>query len=105
VVVSDPLFDISEGNSRTWVAFDHATLPVARFHHRLVAIHPFPNGNGRHSRAAADYLSGALELATPSWGANTFDDTTDLRGAYLLTLRAADADPDDLEPLTEFMWS
>ena len=22
---------------------------LARFHHRLVKIHPFPNGNGRHS--------------------------------------------------------
>ena len=27
-----------------------------RFHHRLVAIHPFPNGNGRHARLMADLL-------------------------------------------------
>lgn len=38
---------------RTWIALDDTRVPVARFHHRLVAIHPFPNGNGRHSRAAA----------------------------------------------------
>ena len=29
---------------------------ATRFHHRLVAIHPFPNGNGRHARMMADLL-------------------------------------------------
>jgi hypothetical protein len=32
-----------------------------RFHHRLVAVHPFPNGNGRHGRIAADYLVSGLD--------------------------------------------
>ena len=41
---------------------------AVRFHHRLVAIHPFPNGNGRHSRLAAGYLATALG-ARPTWGA------------------------------------
>jgi len=27
---------------------------AVRFHHRLVVIHPFPNGNGRHARLMAD---------------------------------------------------
>jgi Fic-DOC domain mobile mystery protein B len=90
---------------RTWVALDDSRVPVARFHHRLVAIHPFPNGNGRHSRAAADYLSSALALPPPTWGANTFEDTTTLRAAYLRALRTADRDPGDLETLVDFMWS
>jgi Fic-DOC domain mobile mystery protein B len=90
---------------RTWVAADDTRVCAARFHHRLVAIHPFPNGNGRHSRAATDYLCSALELPPPTWGADTFEDTTDLRAAYLHSLRTADRDPDDLEPLIEFMWS
>lgn len=90
---------------RTWVALDDTDVPVARFHHRLVAIHPFPNGNGRHSRAAADYLCGALGLPLPTWGANTFDDATKLRAAYLRALRVADRDPDELAPLVDFMWS
>lgn len=90
---------------RAWVAVDDTKVPVARFHHRLVAIHPFPNGNGRHSRAAADHLCGALGLTPPTWGANTFDDTTDLRATYLRALRTADRDPDDLGPLVDFMWS
>jgi len=29
---------------------------AVRFHHRLVSIHPFPNGNGRHARLMADPL-------------------------------------------------
>lgn len=90
---------------RTWVAVDDTRVPVARFHHRLVAIHPFPNGNGRHSRAAADHLCSALDLPRPEWGAKTFEGTTALRAAYLRALRIADRDPDELGPLIDFMWS
>ncbi len=90
---------------RAWAAIDATATPGARFHHRLVAIHPLPNGNGRHSRAATDYLSKALALPPPSWGAATFEDTADLRAAYLRALRAADRDPDHLDPLVECMWS
>ena len=46
------------GDVKYWI--EHNTFPIdeiaVRFHHRLVAIHPFPNGNGRHSRLAADLL-------------------------------------------------
>lgn len=39
------------GDVKYWI--EHNTFPIdeiaVRFHHRLVAIHPFPNGNGRHS--------------------------------------------------------
>ena len=58
-------------DARAWFGDDHQRTAVARFHHRLVAIHPFPNGNGRHSRATADYLSTALGIAPPTWGAFT----------------------------------
>jgi Fic-DOC domain mobile mystery protein B len=48
------LFD----NTRWWV--DNGTFPpdeiAARFHRDLVWLHPFPNGNGRHSRMMADAL-------------------------------------------------
>jgi fido (protein-threonine AMPylation protein) len=33
---------------------------AVRFHHRLIQIHPFPNGNGRHSRLMADHDIGPL---------------------------------------------
>ena len=92
-------------DARAWFGDDHQRTAVARFHHRLVAIHPFPNGNGRHSRAAADHLCTALGTAPPTWGALTYADTADLRAAYLAALRTADRDPNDLDPLVGFMWS
>lgn len=61
-----------------------------RFHHRLVAIHPFPNGNGRHGRIAADYLVDGLGSGRFSWGAESVTSTEDLRSRYLDALRAAD---------------
>ena len=88
-----------------WFEGAEQRTAVARFHHRLVAIHPFPNGNGRHSRAAADHLCNALGFATPTWGARTYTDTAELRAAYLAALRTADRDPNDLEPLVDFMSS
>jgi fido (protein-threonine AMPylation protein) len=42
---------------------------VIRFKHRLVSIHCFPNGNGRHSRLIADILIDKLYEREPfSWG-------------------------------------
>jgi len=62
---------------------------AVRFHHRLVAIHPFPNCNGRHGRIAADYLIRSLGREPFSWGAGLDVDTYELRSAY--TSRAMDA--------------
>lgn len=92
-------------DAQAWFGDDDQQTDVARFHHRLVAIHPFPNGNGRHSRAAADHLCVALAIEPPTWGANTYTDTAELRAAYLAALRTADRDPNDLEPLVAFIWS
>lgn len=90
---------------RVWSATDSTEMPTARFHHRLVSIHPFANGNGRHARAAADYLCMATAVPPPSWGANTFATTAELRTVYLNALRTADREPEDLQPLIAFMWS
>jgi len=89
-------------DARTWVeraSFEPDELTV-RFHHRLVAIHPFPNGNGRHSRVAADYLVRALGRPAFSWGADHVTSTAELRASYLRALRAADAH--EIEPLIAF---
>lgn len=63
---------------------------VVRLHHRLAQIHPFPNGNGRWSRVAADMLSIALGGEPLSWGSHLKLDTAELRNTYLLALHAAD---------------
>lgn len=73
----------------TWLK--HSTYPpeevLARFHHRLVWIHPFPNGNGRWARLAADLLALREEWAQPTWGARS---QVGARDAYLRALRRAD---------------
>lgn len=80
-------------DGRTWVEYGtYAPDEIAvRFHHRLVQIHPFPNGNGRHSRIAADYLVQALGGRPFSWGAHLDIDTNGLRAAYRHALVQADA--------------
>jgi Fic-DOC domain mobile mystery protein B len=73
---------------------------AVRFGHRLVAIHPFPNGNGRLSRMATDLL--AVQLARPrfSWGSASLVDSRQTRRTYIEALRAANAH--DYEPLLAF---
>lgn len=81
------------GDAAAWVRFGtyEADEIAMRFHHRLVAIHAFPNGNGRHARIAADYLVRALGNEPFSWGRSTYAETDKLRAAYLDALRSADA--------------
>jgi len=62
----------------------------ARFHHRLVWIHPFPNGNGRHSRLMTDILIKDLGQDRFTWGAGSLIEASDLRSQYIKALRAAD---------------
>jgi fido (protein-threonine AMPylation protein) len=74
---------------------------AARYHHRLVAIHVFPNGNGRHARLMADLL--LLELAGHrfEWGRGSLIATSELRARYIAALRAADGG--DIRPLLSFL--
>jgi Fic-DOC domain mobile mystery protein B len=74
----------------------------ARFHHRLVKIHPFPNGNGRHARIAADtYITDRFRHAPIDWAAgHDLQHKNERRDAYIKALRAADAG--DYGPLFAF---
>ncbi|MCY4034923.1 MAG: mobile mystery protein B [Hyphomicrobiales bacterium] len=92
-------------DARYWV--EQNTYPpleaAARFHHRMVQIHPFPNGNGRHARIATDlYLERHFGHAPIEW-AHGFNIQTNnkRRNAYITALRAADGG--DYEPLLEFV--
>jgi Fic-DOC domain mobile mystery protein B len=81
------------GDARYWVeqsTYEPTELCV-RFHHRLVAIHPFPNGNGRHSRLAADLLLASLDGEPISWGSGLGFDAAAIRACYIAALKAADA--------------
>jgi len=63
---------------------------AARFHHRLVWIHCYPNGNGRHARLATDLLLTALGRERFSWGSANLIDAGATRAAYVAALRTAD---------------
>jgi Fic-DOC domain mobile mystery protein B len=80
------------GDVRYWL--DHATFApdeiAVRFHHRLVFIHPFANGNGRHARLMADVLACKQGCSVFTWGASELAKDGDFRHAYIAALRAAD---------------
>lgn len=90
---------------RYWIA--HGTYEpdeiAARFHHRLVLIHPFPNGNGRHARIATDLLLVSMGRARYTWGRVNLVDPGETRQRYVDALRAADHH--DIGPLLEFVRS
>lgn len=71
-----------------------------RFHHRLVWIHPFANGNGRHARMMADLLIQRLGRPAFSWGGQSLVNASTKRQTYLAALRAADQR--DYAPLIAF---
>jgi Fic-DOC domain mobile mystery protein B len=73
---------------------------AVRFHHRLVAIHPFPNGNGRHARLIADLLVMRLGRERFSWGRESLRDAGTMRQRYIAALK--DADHHDIGPLLGF---
>ena len=63
---------------------------AVRFHHRLVSIHPFPNGNGRHSRLAADLMVTRLGGSNFTWGSTSLNQPSQVRADYIEALRRAD---------------
>ena len=80
------------GDVRYWV--EHKTFSpdeiAIRLHHRLVAIHPFANGNGRHARLMADLMVELLGDTPFSWGGGSLADPGELRARYVVALQAAD---------------
>ncbi len=74
----------------------HQTYPpdelAIRFKHRLVSIHCFANGNGRHSRLMADLVVEKLyKLAPFTWGAASLIKPGEARAAYINALHEADS--------------
>lgn len=88
-----------------WIA--SGTYPAAeiavRLHHRLVFIHPFANGNGRHARVMADLMVEALGGPLPSWGQKSLVSKSETRDAYISALKSADRH--DIGPLMNFAFS
>ncbi len=72
-----------------------------RFKYRLVKIHPFPNGNGRHSRLCADILiSHVFNKPVFTWGGENLTEHNENRKKYLTAIYKADEEL--IEPLITF---
>jgi len=83
------LFD----DTKFWIEANKESFDMiaVRFHHRLVSIHPFPNGNGRHARLITDLLLENVLGSLPfSWGDKNLTDNTDTRREYIKALQNAD---------------
>ena len=91
------------GDARFWVenkTYDLDEIAV-RFHHRIVWIHPFPNGNGRHGRLIADVIAIKWRREPFSWGPSDLTAAGTTRDQYVKALRAADNNG-DIKPLLQF---
>lgn len=89
-----------------WIEYKSYPLDeiAARFHHRLVWIHPFPNGNGRHARLMADLILVSLGGKKFSWGSGqNLAAEGAVRKQYIQALKAADGY--DYGPLLGFVRS
>lgn len=96
----DLLDDARYWREQRTYAIDEA---AARFHHRLVAIHCFANGNGRHARLLTDLLLQSEGAVPFSWGRGDLVHAGEARVRYLTALRAADAG--NLSALLQFVRS
>jgi Fic-DOC domain mobile mystery protein B len=87
---------------RYWI--EQETYPpdeiAVRLHHRLVAIHPFPNGNGRTARLMGDLVAARLGQPPFTWGRQELTEAGEIRAMYVSALKAAD--DHDITPLLAF---
>lgn len=93
-------------NTKYWIENDTFSPDeiAYRFHHRLVWIHLFPNGNGRHSRLMTDVILEEIFRAEPfTWGRESLTSASTTRNLYIASLRSADNE--DFSPLEEFVRS
>ena len=91
-------------DTRLWINEDDDSpdMIAVRFHHRLVSIHPFPNGNGRHAREVANLLlTNMLDHHPLTWGGDSLSTANDARDRYIKALQAADQG--DYDPLLAFV--
>lgn len=80
------------GDAKYWLAnkvFDIEEIGI-RFHHRLVKIHPFTNGNGRHARFAANLLVQFNGGKIFTWGSEDLLKDSQARSRYIKALQLAD---------------
>lgn len=94
------------GDAKYWL--EYHSYPITDlaviFHHRLVKIHLFPNGNGRHARMCADIIIAKFGGEKLTWGGNSdLTKPDEIRKRYISALR--EADNGNYEPILAFVQS
>lgn len=88
--------DLSYWEENRWGLIERG----AHLHHRLVAIHPFENGNGRHARFISDLYLYSYGYPTPKWPVE-IGENIDLRTEYIQALK--EGDRGNIKPLISYM--
>ncbi len=90
-------------DTRFWVKHEHMDWNEisATFHHRLVSIHPFPNGNGRTARIMTEFLQKQNGQKITSWKNSLENSPDNRRNQYIQSLKKAD--DGDYKQLIEFV--
>src|SRR5579863_2047948 len=94
------------GDAQTWLEHDTYSPEefAVRLHYRLVTVHPFRNGNGRHARMVAHaVLARHFERDPLPWRNSPLLDADAARADYIAALVAADNH--DFRPLLAFATS
>lgn len=90
-LIQPRLYEVVD-NAQFWV--ENKTYPpdeiAVRFHHALVSVHPFPDGNGRWSRLMADVLASRLGRPRFTWGGGELAEAGEMRDEYIAAVKAAD---------------
>jgi Fic-DOC domain mobile mystery protein B len=90
-LIQPRLYEVLD-TTRFWI--ENKTFPpdeiAIRFHHALVSVHPFSDGNGRWSRLMADVLAARLERPRFTWGGGDLGDAGQMRQKYIDALKVAD---------------
>ena len=90
--------------NKEWAARNAEKLVpfIARYHHALVSVHPFDNGNGRWSRLCCDALIEHLAKESPIvWATDTLVKNSEERTAYIAALQQADTA--NYQPLIDYL--
>ncbi len=96
-----------EGDLKYWLSPESSMNPkeaIARFHERMLRIHPFANGNGRTSRILAEVICKYHGIPIPTWGAALKDNAKIHRCTYIAAVTKARHES-DLDDLIKFIFA
>lgn len=101
-----PAFRNLEEDLKFWMSKKEIPFKeiAARFHERILTIHPYANGNGRFGRILIEYFCKKEKEQIPTWGLKLKDEPATRRQSYIAALDRA-RQTGKYDQLIEFMFS